>query len=106
MERLFEDKRKEIRFERLKNPRPGDCWHEWFSPIFAVVSVSNEEIMIRYPERTPQGWYWSDKIETLTREEFEKRLTYNGNRQVCFADVVPSKISGVKCKNPSVEVLI
>jgi len=63
--------------KRFKKPKPGDYWHEMFTPYFVVLAVKPLIVCDKTMERG-DGWYWDlSKAKEVSREWFEKRLTYS-----------------------------
>lgn len=66
-----------------QHPMPGDFWHDTLSPCYVVVgTVAGLVLFCKTTKDTGKDhWTWDlDKIESLPRHEFAKRLTYGGLR--------------------------
>lgn len=62
-----------------KDPKPGDYWHECFSPGYKVVArLENHVIILRAKSVDKDHWTWDvDQPELLSIDEFVSRLTYD-----------------------------
>jgi hypothetical protein len=70
----YDDKMKQT-IEALKNPRVGDRFHEMYSFWMYVLAVTPETVT--FITASPPCTFPDDgKIETLSRNEFVKKFTY------------------------------
>ncbi len=93
--------------QALDNPRPGDYWHEMFSPYFIVVDVKGKDITVlscmggpdSYNRKdelnakidSKDGWSFDySKTMVVDREWISKAVKY-GNIEGFVADVVQSE---------------
>lgn len=72
----------------IANPKPGDFWHEMFSPYFIVVDVKQDKItVLNTVIHGDDGYYFDyDKPVVVDREWMEKRVKYETIDAFC-ADV-------------------
>ena len=76
----------------LRDPQPGDYWHEMFSPVCVVLEVLPHCIVLcRKIQALPQDkWTWNlAQRETMSRTEFKKWLSYSHSVPGTWAQVIP-----------------
>jgi hypothetical protein len=87
--------------EHRSNPQPGDYWHEMFSPYFIVLAVDSKYVLVCRKRVPVDKDHWVFDVQhtvTMTRERFEKILSYNapGMEDKVPADVVFGHMSTVE----------
>jgi hypothetical protein len=85
--RILEEKSDE---DHLSNPRPGDLWHDLFSPVLVVLGVESETVAIcdkaipyaegETAEATGKELAFDlDRVRKIPRAEFESMLKRKSN---------------------------
>lgn len=78
--------------EHIRNPIMGDYWHEMFSPVCVVVSVSEDAVEVCERFKRVGEHIEPDYTQTTSvpRAEFGKRFFYDTLRDKTWCDVYPS----------------
>lgn len=75
----------------VKDPKPGDYWHEMLCPCLIVLDRYADDMIIVCTKRLvfSDGWLWDlDKPEFMSLEALRKKVTYGSHDGFC-ADVFP-----------------
>lgn len=92
--------RQALSVEHRANPEPGDYWHECFVPYFVVLAVGARDVLVcRKTKEVDSGhWTWDlGHTVTLSRERFEKAISYETMPDKTAAIVVPGHTWAVEC---------
>lgn len=84
----------ELNLKHRDNPIPGDVWEEIFNLILVVVHVDNEVVVIckSKSDIDKDSWTWDlSKLDTLSRTDFSKYVTYSSMANKTWCNVLPSR---------------
>ena len=85
--------------EHASNPKPGDYWHECYSPVCVVLAVAaGVVIYCDTPKETDNGWTWDleGKRQAKSIQDFYKWLEY---------DTIPNRFWASCCPQAHMWVL-
>ena len=92
----------EQNIEHADHPRAGDFWHEMFCPMYRVLKVDDDRVLVQYIAACA-GKEISDtdpKPRVMSRRSFAQRVRYKTMLDKTWCDVVP-RILSPKADNTS-----
>lgn len=98
MSKVTNEEREALNQKHLLDPMIGDYWHDMFTPIYVVVSVGKESIVVCRStiDVDKSHWTWDvSKTERMTKPEFRKKLLYSSMPKT-WATVVPTGMKWVR----------
>src|SRR6266487_4051314 len=80
---IFYEEQEAKNNEHIKNPQPGDYWHDMFCPIAIVLAVTEESVT--FCEKTKEidhdYWTWDlSIIKKVWKEDFGKNFYYDSEK--------------------------
>jgi hypothetical protein len=79
-----------------ESPKPGDYWHECYTPIARVLMVDDERVLVQKLSGKGGCEVLDDdpKPTIMTRRRFAKWLRYSTMPDKTWADVIPEHFKG------------
>lgn len=80
--------------EHLRNPRPGDYWHEMYVPICVVLEVGTDVVTLCKSTKEVDSGHWTWNLGErafIARSAFRRWLSYESIPDKTWCHVLPEQ---------------